>query len=86
MARYIAGTSRVAIVPPCSANVVGFLVDGEVIMAHQSFQLDGHSQAGDASSNDDDFLTLIHSSKGAYLAEELMDCKQEMIRALRGFI
>lgn len=52
MAGNIAGASRVTIVPPCAADVVRFLVDGEVLVAQQTLELDSHSEAGNASTDD----------------------------------
>lgn len=51
MAGDVAGTSRVTIVPPCATDVVRLLVDGEVLVAQQTLELDSHSEAGNASTD-----------------------------------
>lgn len=52
MAGNVAGTSRVTVVPPCAADVVRFLVDGEALVAQETLELDSHSEAGNASTDD----------------------------------
>lgn len=60
MAGNVAGTSRIAVVPPCTADVVRFLVDSEVLVAQQTLELDSHSEAGNASTDDDHLLWRGH--------------------------
>lgn len=47
---------RVAVVPPSASHVVRLLVNGEVVVAQQAFELDGHADSGYASADDDHFL------------------------------
>lgn len=63
MAGDVAGTSRVTVVPPCAADVVRFLVDGEVLVAQQTLELNSHSEAGNASTNDYHFFLCGHVEK-----------------------
>lgn len=60
MAGDVAGTSRVTIVPPCAADVVRFLIDSEILVAQQTLELNSHSEAGDASTDDYHFFLCGH--------------------------
>jgi hypothetical protein len=60
MAGNITSTSRIPIVPPGSPDVIGFLIDSEIVMAKHPLQLYCHTETGDASTNDDNFLGGVH--------------------------
>lgn len=63
MAGNVAGASRKTVVPPCSADVVRLFVDGKVLVTQQTLELDSHSEAGNASTDDNHFLWRGHGEK-----------------------
>ena len=59
----ITSTPGIPIVPPGSPDVIGFLIDGKTVMAKHPLQLYCHTETGDASTNDDNFLGGVHSAR-----------------------
>ena len=53
--------------PPTSPNVVRSLVDGEVVVAEDALELDGHSKPGNTTTEDNNFFGLVHGCSCRFL-------------------
>lgn len=63
MARNVACTGRVAVVPPCAAHIVRLFVEGEVVVSEQALELDCHTKTRNTPSDDNHFFLMRHGEE-----------------------
>jgi hypothetical protein len=69
----ITSTCWVAVVPPSSSNVIGFLEKCEVMVSQQSLELNCHSEPRNSSADDEDFFLVSHG--GGECKCDARDCR-----------